>query len=135
MVHQNGAGNSAVSFTSASFLLRANRTRDGPNMKRHCTSAFCMLGHAGRTGASQKGIAFPQYPSNARPTQPIAKIEQASTVTEARVATALIENSIELISLEQRQTLGGKMSAIMAEELPHRKIVPLSQNWHSVSEQ
>jgi len=65
----------------------------------------------------------------------MAKIEQASTVTEARVATALIENSIELISLEQRQTLGGEMSAIMAEELPHRKIGRLSQNWHSVSEQ
>jgi hypothetical protein len=38
----------------------------------------------------------------------MAKIEQASTVTEAKVATALIESNIVLISLEQRMTMGGR---------------------------
>jgi hypothetical protein len=63
----------------------------------------------------------------------MAKIEQASTVTEARVATALIESNMVLISFEQRLFLALKMSAIMAREFPHRKIVRLSQNWHTTS--
>jgi len=54
-------------------------------------------------------------------------------VTEARVATALIESNIVLNSLEQRLFLAGEMSAIMAREFPHRKIVRLSQNWHTTS--
>jgi hypothetical protein len=38
----------------------------------------------------------------------MAKIEQASAVTEARVATAFIESSIVQISLEQWQSIGGR---------------------------
>jgi len=48
----------------------------------------------------------------------MAKIEQASTATDARVANALIESSIIVISLEQCASIGGEMSTIMTEAFP-----------------
>jgi hypothetical protein len=75
-----------------------------------------------------------QYPSNARPTQLIANIEQASAAAEARVAIAFAERAITLISLEQwTDNIVAGRSRLWPKGHPEKN-VELSRIWHTASE-